>query len=119
MTKIKFKIPSDKEIWAEIDAFLSTYPAAIAKVRGLPDRQKLFDEKKAFYSLRHSFATWRIAAGVGVERLSVMMGTDIKFIQDHYWHENLEQEIQLLTADLPDSFRQQTLWVQPDDNIQP
>jgi integrase len=72
----------------------------------------------SFYSLRHSFATWRIAAGVGVERLSVMMGTDIKFIQDHYWHENLEQEIQLLTADLPDSFRQQTLWEQPDDSIQ-
>jgi hypothetical protein len=49
MAKVKFKVPSDKEIWAEIDAFLSTYPAAVAKIRGLPDRQKLFDEKKAFY----------------------------------------------------------------------
>jgi hypothetical protein len=48
MAITKFKIPTDKQIWAEVDARLETIPAII-KARGQFDRQKLFDEKKAWY----------------------------------------------------------------------
>lgn len=48
MAITKFKIPTDKQIWAEVDARLETIPAII-KARGQLDRQKLFDEKKAWY----------------------------------------------------------------------
>ena len=48
MAKISFKMPIDKQIWAEVDARLETIPAII-KARGQFDRQKLFDEKKAWY----------------------------------------------------------------------
>lgn len=48
MAITKFKIPTDKQIWAEVDARLETIPAVI-KARGQFDRQKLFDEKKAWY----------------------------------------------------------------------
>ena len=46
MAKISFKIPTDKQIWAEVDARLETIPAVI-KARAQFDRQKLFDEKKS------------------------------------------------------------------------
>jgi hypothetical protein len=42
-------MPTDKKIWAEADALISTYSKAIAKERGLPDSKKLFREKKAWY----------------------------------------------------------------------
>ena len=48
MAITKFKIPTDKQIWAEVDARLETIPAII-KARGQFDRQKLFNEKKAWY----------------------------------------------------------------------
>ncbi len=48
MAITKFKMPTDKQIWAEVDARLETIPAII-KARGQFDRQKLFNEKKAWY----------------------------------------------------------------------
>ena len=48
-TKSKFKMPSDKQIWLEVDGQLATYPKVLAEIRGLPDRQALFDKKKAWY----------------------------------------------------------------------
>lgn len=57
-----------------------------------------------FYSLRHSYATWRLGAGVSVEQVSVMMGTDIKHIQNHYWHPEIEKHTKQLTADLPPEY---------------
>ena len=48
MAKISFKIPTDKQIWAEVDARLETIPSII-KARGQFDRNKLFEEKKRAY----------------------------------------------------------------------
>lgn len=48
MAITKFKMPTDKQIWAEIDARLETIPAIIKQHRQL-DRQTMFDEKKAWY----------------------------------------------------------------------
>lgn len=78
----------------------------------------LSDKGYSFYSLRHSFATWRIVSGMGVAQLAEMMGTDIKFIQDHYYHGNLEREIPSITADLPKWFSQpDVFWETLDDKI--
>ena len=49
MVKVKFKMPTDKQIWLEVDEHLATFPEAFKKIGRLPDRQVLFDEKKAFY----------------------------------------------------------------------
>jgi len=48
--KSKFKMPSDKQIWLEVDEQLAAYPKVLAEIRGLPDRQALFDKKKAWYN---------------------------------------------------------------------
>ena len=49
MVKVKFKMPTDTQIWLEVDEHLATFPEAFKKIGRLPDRQVLFDEKKAFY----------------------------------------------------------------------
>jgi hypothetical protein len=45
----KFKMPTDKQIWAEVDDQLAKISEAYKKLKGQPDRQDLFDKKKAFY----------------------------------------------------------------------
>ncbi len=49
MVKVKFKMPTDKQIWLEVDEHLASLPEAFKKIGRLPNRQVLFDEKKAFY----------------------------------------------------------------------
>ena len=44
------KMPSDKQIWAEVDKQLAVYPEVVKKVKGIPNRQDLFDRKKAWYT---------------------------------------------------------------------
>lgn len=50
---------------------------------GLQDREKL-----TWYSLRHSYATFRLlnAKDLDIFTLSKNMGTSVKFIEDHYGH---------------------------------
>jgi integrase len=38
------------------------------------------------YALRHSYASWAIAAGVGLFELARMMGTSVKQIDKTYGH---------------------------------
>jgi hypothetical protein len=42
MAKISFKMPTDRQIWAEVDARLESIPAII-KARDQFDRQTMFD----------------------------------------------------------------------------
>jgi integrase len=43
-------------------------------------------EHRPPYALRHSFASWAIAAGVGLFELARMMGTSVDQIDSTYWH---------------------------------
>jgi hypothetical protein len=49
MAREKIKMPSDKQIWAEVDKQLAVYPEVVKNVNGIPNRQDLFDKKKAWY----------------------------------------------------------------------
>lgn len=49
MATAKFKMPSDKKIWQEVDAELAAYPETFKKLNRVPERQKLFDKKKKWY----------------------------------------------------------------------
>ena len=49
MATAKFKMPIDKQIWAEVDEQLANLSEGYKQVKGLPDRQGLFDQKKAWY----------------------------------------------------------------------
>lgn len=42
-------MPSDKEIWAEVDKQLALYPEVFKTIKRIPNRQDLFDQKKAWY----------------------------------------------------------------------
>ena len=48
-SKSKFKMPADRQIWAEVDARIATIPEAFKRIKGEPDRDALFAEKKAWY----------------------------------------------------------------------
>lgn len=43
-------------------------------------------KRRSTYSLRHSFATWRLQAGADVYSLAQVMGTSIEMIQQSYGH---------------------------------
>ncbi len=49
MVKVNFKMPTDKQIWLEVDKQLAVYPEVFKNVNRIPDRQDLFDKKKAWY----------------------------------------------------------------------
>ena len=62
-----------------------------------------FDKEEkpyVYYSLRHSFATWRLAADVDVYTLSKIMGTSVKNIEDHYGHIDLRSRSAEITKDM-------------------
>ena len=63
---------------------------------GLINRQP----KYTFYCLRHSFATWRLAAGLSVFDLSRIMGCNVQYIQDHYGHTDIDKMKPYLTQDM-------------------
>lgn len=49
MATAKFKMPSDKQIWAEVDKELARLPDVFKELKRIPDRQDVFDKKKAWY----------------------------------------------------------------------
>ena len=49
MATAKFKMPTDKEIWAEVDARLERFPESFKQRLNLPSRDIQFKEKKAWY----------------------------------------------------------------------
>ena len=63
---------------------------------------KLTDEVETpvFYSLRHTYATWKLHAGVDVFTLSELMGTSVQNISDHYGHIDLDKKSNLIMRDV-------------------
>lgn len=49
MATAKFKMPTDKQIWVEVDEQLARFPESFKLINRVPDRQDLFDQKKAWY----------------------------------------------------------------------
>jgi integrase len=63
---------------------------------GLSDSNK----KLSYYSLRHTYITFRLLAGVDVFMLSENCGNSVKVIQDHYAHIKSEHLKRELTKDM-------------------
>ena len=57
------------------------------------------DVPPVFYCLRHSYATWRLYAGVDVFTLSRLMGTSVQNISDHYGHIDLDKKQEMIMRD--------------------
>lgn len=65
------------------DYFRAAFKRALIAFGLLEDS---YGKNRSPYSLRHTYATLRLAKGVGLEELSKNMGTSYKMIQDHYSH---------------------------------
>ena len=53
-------------------------------------------ESRTPYSLRHTYATVRLEAGVPIHLLAKQMGTSVAMIEKHYGHINLRNEVHKL-----------------------
>ncbi len=62
----------------DIDKFRSREWAPALKAAGLPHRR--------IYDMRHTFATWSLAAGMSIFTLSRRMGTSVQMIDRTYGH---------------------------------
>jgi integrase len=62
---------------------------------GLKDTTK----RLTFYSLRHTYCTMRLMAGVDVFLLARNMGTSVKYIEEHYGHVDIDKMRHELTRD--------------------
>ena len=49
------------------------------------------------YSLRHTYATLRLEAGIPIQLLAKQMGTSVKNIEDIYGHINLKDQVEKLS----------------------
>jgi integrase len=65
------------------DYFRSAFKRSLKAFGLLKDS---YGKNRSPYSLRHTYATLRLAKGVGLEELSKNMGTSYKMIQLHYSH---------------------------------
>lgn len=65
------------------DYFRALFKKALIEFKLLEDNN---GRNRSPYSLRHTYATLRLALGVGLEELSKNMGTSYKMLQDHYSH---------------------------------
>jgi integrase len=64
-------------------------------------RAGLKDSTKSltYYSLRHTYCTMRLMAGVDVFLLARNMGTSVKYIEEHYGHVDIDKMRHELTRD--------------------
>lgn len=79
----------DDPVFTNYDGTLNTssYKVPIA---GLLEKANLLigtaGTRRSAYSLRHTYATFRLMEGVDVYFLAKQMGTSVKMIEDHYGH---------------------------------
>jgi len=78
----------------EINNFRSREWAPALAAAGLPHRR--------IYDMRHTFATWSLAAGMGIFTLARRMGTSVKMIDATYGH--LAQDAEDQERDLLDTY---------------
>lgn len=77
----------------EINNFRSREWAPALRAAGLPHRR--------IYDMRHTFATWSLAAGMSIFTLSRRMGTSVQMIDrtyGHLAHDAEDQDRDLLDA---------------------
>ncbi|MAH74107.1 MAG: hypothetical protein CBC09_08605 [Cellvibrionales bacterium TMED49] len=67
----------------EIKSFKKSFEHLLTKYDLLHDNK---GDKRTIYSLRHTYATYRINEGVSITDLSNNMGTSVKMIEQHYYH---------------------------------
>jgi integrase len=53
-------------------------------------RANVDGENYCFYSLRHTYATWKIEEGVSIQQLATIMGNSPQIIHKHYCHAQSE-----------------------------
>lgn len=56
-------------------------------------------EPRSLYSLRHSYATWRLRQNVSYEQLRAQMGTSLAMLQQHYDHSTADNWVGELLID--------------------
>jgi integrase len=70
--------PGERGGHLNLDAFRRNYWNPAVRAAGL--------EHRTLYALRHTFATWAIAAGIGLFELSRLMGTSVDQLDRTYGH---------------------------------
>jgi integrase len=58
-----------------------------------------------FYCLRHTYATWRLYAGVNPYALSKNLGTGLQYLQEHYGQVEIRMMAEQLTGDISEEIR--------------
>lgn len=58
--------------------------------------------RRSIYSFRHTYATFRLAAGTDSYFLAKQMGTSVKMIEDHYGHVAPAKNAELLLQGVPE-----------------
>jgi integrase len=58
--------------------------------------------RRSIYSFRHTYATFRLAAGTDSYFLAKQMGTSVKMIEDHYGHVAPAKNAELILRGLPE-----------------
>jgi len=74
-------------------------------------------QKRTIYSLRHTYATFRLEEGVSVHILAKNMGTSTKMIDEHYGHTVNRANAEELTKHRAQSGRRETPNVKPWERI--
>ena len=70
--------PAPRGGYIDLERFRSREWAPALRAAGLPSRR--------IYDLRHTYATWSLAAGIGLFTLSRRMGTSLAMIDATYGH---------------------------------
>jgi integrase len=70
--------PAERRGYINLDSFRRNEWTPAVKAAGLPGRTP--------YALRHTYASWSIAAGIGPFELSRLMGTSVEQIDRTYGH---------------------------------
>lgn len=94
------------------DAVFSTYSGKQAKtlydtlIGDLLEKSGLLygssGTRRSIYSFRHTYATFRLAAGTDSYFLAKQMGTSVKMIEDHYGHVAPAKNAELILQGVPE-----------------
>jgi integrase len=57
---------------------------------------------RSIYSFRHTYATFRLMAGIDVYFLAKQMRTSVKMIEDHYGHITPDKNAERILAGIPE-----------------
>jgi integrase len=78
MLHTRLLFPAERGGYINLDSFRRNAWTPAVRAAGLDHRTP--------YALRHTYATWSIAAGIGLFELARLMGTSVEQIDRHYGH---------------------------------